>query len=365
MLCVRLSFLYLCIPFVLTVTSGDKVDKNLTSKPKARVARLEPDEGYIHSTPALAMIALDSKNLSSVDIEKGLAVSDKDEGDAETSSDAREPQVTQPGAVAVRGPGADANESNDDDFTVTSPTSQQPEEPVTTTAADVAVEAELVNAEEEGRIMQEKVDTQVMEKLERERAEREMSTPVAEVVRGYWCSPGVRRLVILGVFLATVGIVLGTVLPRVLEPDTPSTPTSASILQDTAALLSNVSFDDGAALSTPSTPQNDALNWLANNTNLANYNDEKKVQRYVLATLYYSTNGDSWWRNTSWLTDKDECVWYNDAQGPFCSSDGAVVELTLFENNLVGTIPEEVALLSDSLGECLFQVVLAQISVSQ
>jgi hypothetical protein len=39
-----------------------------------------------------------------------------------------------------------------------------------------------------------------------------------------------------------------------------------------------VSFDGGEALETSSTPQNMALNWLVENTNLDSYSDEKKIQ---------------------------------------------------------------------------------------
>ena len=51
--------------------------------------------------------------------------------------------------------------------------------------------------------------------------------------------------------------------------------------------------------------------------------------------LCYSTNGDNWLNNTGWLTDPNECNWYN-AWEPFCSSDGVVNQLILESNNLVG-----------------------------
>lgn len=77
----------------------------------------------------------------------------------------------------------------------------------------------------------------------------------------------------------------------------------ASTLQDLVDLLSLMSFDNGAALQEPSTPQNNALLWLSNNINLDTYSDEKRIQRYALATFFYSTNGDNWKRNTGWITD--------------------------------------------------------------
>jgi hypothetical protein len=118
-------------------------------------------------------------------------------------------------------------------------------------------------------------------------------------------------------------------------------------------LLSSVSFDDGEALQTPSTPQNKALNWLKGNVFLDEYSDKQKIQCYFLATFYYSTNGDTWTEKASWLSNSiDECSWWSDAgETRFCLSDGAVKDFDLFENNMVGSIPPEIALLSGSLGE--------------
>jgi len=109
-----------------------------------------------------------------------------------------------------------------------------------------------------------------------------------------------------------------------------------------------VSFDNGAALKEQSTPQNEALNWLANNTNLNSYSNATKIQRYALATLFYSTNGTSWYQNLGWLSHFDECDWYTYAgEGSSCDENRTVKDLNLSENNLVGTIPNELALLSN------------------
>ena len=64
----------------------------------------------------------------------------------------------------------------------------------------------------------------------------------------------------------------------------------------------------------------------------------------MLLLLYiYSTNGTSWDGNTEWMSDFDECGWYNEGEG---CKDGVLVGLDLWFNNLVGTIPNELALLS-------------------
>ena len=293
------------------------------------------------------MIGLANTNFSSDDVETGMVVAAIQDAEGQGSActtirETLEPLSIQPGAVAVAGPGVDVSESKDDDFTTTSPSVEQ-----TAEESHGAVEAELVDVEGEKRRFQ--------QSLERELAEREMNTPVAEVVSDRWCTrPKVQRYVMLGVLLAIVAIVLGIVLPQALksESTTPS-PSPALIRSDLTDLLSTVSLDGGVELTTPSTPQNDALNWLAGNVNLGNYTNEQKVQRYVLATLYYSSNGDNWKENTGWLTDLNECTnWFKNGDGRFCSSSGAVSELDLNNNKMIGTIPEEIALLSNSLGEC-------------
>jgi hypothetical protein len=122
-------------------------------------------------------------------------------------------------------------------------------------------------------------------------------------------------------------------------------PTFASVQQPLDVLLSSVSFDGGEALRTPFTAQAVAYNWLSNNSMLDSYSDEKRIQRYALATVFYSMNGDVWGNNTGWVTDSDECDWFNTALGGFCNSEGVVVEFDIMYNELEGTIPDEIALL--------------------
>jgi hypothetical protein len=110
-------------------------------------------------------------------------------------------------------------------------------------------------------------------------------------------------------------------------------------------LLSSVSHEGGTALLTPATPQNDALIWLGKDSNLDTYSDDKKFQRFSLATLYYSTDGSRWGNKDGWVSDSEECDWYNSAKGSFCEN-GFVVELSIVSNMLAGTIPNESTLLS-------------------
>lgn len=134
-------------------------------------------------------------------------------------------------------------------------------------------------------------------------------------------------------------------------------PTPSPTTQEFASLKSlieSVSFDGGASLANSSSPQFKALAWLEGNQNLEEYPDWRRIQRYVLAVFYYSTNGNEWSQSAGWLSDDDECTWISgmtvDDEKPKCNANGRWLQLIIpGSNNLNGPIPSEVALLSDSL----------------
>jgi hypothetical protein len=117
------------------------------------------------------------------------------------------------------------------------------------------------------------------------------------------------------------------------------------------AILIASSFDDGEALMDPGSPQFTAFEWLAGNANLDSYPVARILQRYALATFYYSTNGSQWKNNSLWLSDEDECIWFSEVRGA-CEqrkrqSEGTFRHLELYFNNVQGVLPPEIALLSD------------------
>jgi len=64
------------------------------------------------------------------------------------------------------------------------------------------------------------------------------------------------------------------------------------------------------------------------------------IQRYILALLYKSTEGDKWNNNTNWLDkDKHECEWF----GVRCDEYNNTINLDLASNNLNGFIPTEIS----------------------
>jgi hypothetical protein len=107
-----------------------------------------------------------------------------------------------------------------------------------------------------------------------------------------------------------------------------------------------------AALRQPNSPQSKALSWLRNNTFLAGYDLNRRMQRFSLATFYFSTGGERRWLNSAgWLTDDDECTWFfstDETEGGFkpCDDDNMVTRFSLVENNMRGTFPLEISFLS-------------------
>jgi hypothetical protein len=110
--------------------------------------------------------------------------------------------------------------------------------------------------------------------------------------------------------------------------------------------LSDISVDNGTALSYPGTPQYEAVSWLLDKNDPSLWEGgQRLIQRYALATLYFALGGKLWKQNGKWLVDDDECLWYIDSENP-CEY-GAMVELHLSFNGLKGSLPEEISLLEN------------------
>ena len=55
-------------------------------------------------------------------------------------------------------------------------------------------------------------------------------------------------------------------------------------------------------------PANQALLWLASGPRTSNARD--RTQRFTMAFLYFSTEGEQWTRDTNWLSEADVCSWF-------------------------------------------------------
>ncbi|CAB9513123.1 Fibronectin leucine rich transmembrane protein 2 [Seminavis robusta] len=127
-------------------------------------------------------------------------------------------------------------------------------------------------------------------------------------------------------------------------------------------------------------PQEEAFNWMTEDPNFWAYSDARRLQRFALATFFYSTHGASWTNNTNWMSyGHHECQWFSrdvrvlpDPRSPArmlyeglanvtsfpCDSiastnqdsgyseDQEYIHLWFYQNSLRGKMPDEVHLLT-------------------
>jgi Leucine-rich repeat (LRR) protein len=101
----------------------------------------------------------------------------------------------------------------------------------------------------------------------------------------------------------------------------------------------------------PFSPQSKAFEWLVDlDSDLNAYSERQLIQRFVMATFFFSTNGENWSSNEGWLSAENECRWYQTkSYRDACDASGSLLNLELNGNGLSGSLPSELALLSDSL----------------
>lgn len=103
-----------------------------------------------------------------------------------------------------------------------------------------------------------------------------------------------------------------------------------------------------------STPQRQAFHWLATDDELANFDHTETIQRYALAVFYYATNANPssyaeepapWIDAALWLSKSHVCEW----RGIECTASNHVQAMNMADNNLTGSLPQEMALFADHL----------------
>ena len=123
--------------------------------------------------------------------------------------------------------------------------------------------------------------------------------------------------------------------------------TRLAVITDIVANVSGLQSTSGAhALHVVGSPQHKALQWIAlDDDNHVDMEDEDRIiQRYTLAVLYYSTGGANWTNQFEFMTEDDECAWSGALQ---CDSNGIITDIDLRENELIGPMPHELSALTE------------------
>jgi hypothetical protein len=179
----------------------------------------------------------------------------------------------------------------------------------------------------------------------------------AEKTRRQWVPYVLLAVSALAVVSIALGVLFGLAMKEYSLPVSPqavSSPTQSPTSSAVNEFMNGLpSYSLELAENDISSPQAKALWWLQMDPQYNEYELYRLYQRYALAVLYYSTNGDSWSDNSGWLSDDNECLWYhqfdelathNDIS---CTEASRLTALYLDKNGLDGTIPTELELLTD------------------
>jgi len=132
-----------------------------------------------------------------------------------------------------------------------------------------------------------------------------------------------RFCLVLFITLIAVGVILALAIPLSGKPK------SQRYYKELEAMIIANSISSSSSINTEGSPQNVALNWLAfhDAANVQVSLQSRVIQRYIMAVLYYSLNGQSWENQYNFLSGDHECRWkgyWNDiyllAEGITCDS---------------------------------------------
>ena len=132
-------------------------------------------------------------------------------------------------------------------------------------------------------------------------------------------------LVIPGTILTFVVMIIAIVVVINRLNPTASAPLNVSIRQILAGISDPRDIEHGGS------PQNKSVEWILHDsfTRLVDpvCNQSRIVQRYVLGVLYYSTNGEQWTDQETFLSSGDECSWHPPSLTCLDDNTIAVVQL--------------------------------------
>ncbi len=265
---------------------------------------------------------------------------------------------TTPGAFSVPGP----LESQTDDTTLALPKDATINDSVDATMNDAIIDANVaVNVEESNLIRAHKVDEPATAQTKR---------------RCRMIAAGAIFLVAVAAAITGIAVKYTRSNPVATSPAPSPAPSPSPSMSPSTSLfgfLAENSFDGGRKLATPGSPQEKAMKWVTTTLGNSGLSFEYfLLQYFTLVTLYYQMYGNQWVSteiqqflgkegnptnvdvSTTWLTfnastsaSNSFCKW----QYVFCNQGGEITSLQLSGNRLIGSIPEELAILNRSLSK--------------
>ncbi|CAB9510053.1 Leucine Rich Repeat [Seminavis robusta] len=269
-----------------------------------------------------------------------------------------------PGAYAQDGPGVDSNADVNEEHTTAEATMNAPDTNNGLAVANIVEDGDLPTALPHNAGS----DDSAAENRKKEHTNQIKSNVLFGVILLVIC------ILILVSVLVSIKRKELDVAPTAAPTGNPSSsPTHAptSLVDSVVSLFPAETiikvFDD------PSSPQSKAFDWLLEDTlNLPDLTVERIKQKFILATLFFATEGTNWAANDDWLSyDIHECSWFNkpdfaqystmgslypgylkeffvssEPTPSICDNNGLYRHLWLDANNLGGTLPEELFLLT-------------------
>jgi hypothetical protein len=189
-------------------------------------------------------------------------------------------------------------------------------------------------------------------------------------------------LLMVIVFAALVMILLAIFIPHEQEsgtqttPEVAAAPTTSPSVAPTSTEQFVLSLLPDSTVSViredPESPQSTAFQWLMDGGNVTGLSNDRIKQRFALATIYYATKGVAWVLNNNWLNySVDECEWEfrsefgeksvlgadfvgylyemfppTEPTPTTCNENGLIQHLWMDQNNLDGSLPLELYMLT-------------------
>ena len=134
-------------------------------------------------------------------------------------------------------------------------------------------------------------------------------------------------------------------------PDPPSVSDAPCPLDDACTYIMEAIFpvfptSTFPLVGVPGTCQNWAREWLVANADVMEFSVERIRQRFALAVFYCETDGASWDENDLWVSELHECDWNTMAGIDPCNRQEGYQILRYFGQELRGTLPPELSMVS-------------------